>query len=336
MKSISLAIVGATGVVGQKFLEVLAERNIVIHKLVLFASKKSEGKMVAFKNQNYEIVALTEENILKHPVSYALFSAGGEISKTYAPIFAKQKTIVIDNSSAFRMDPNVPLVVPEVNPLDAFNHHYIISNPNCSTIQAVVVLKPLNDHCKLKRVIISTNQAVSGAGSQGISDLENQLITGKTQKFPYQIVGNVIPHIDVFMENGYTKEEEKMIFEMKKIMHLPNLKVSATAVRVPVINGHSESLNIEFENKINIDDVFAILKASAGIQVYDNPKENIYPMPITAHDQDDVFVGRIRKDDTVEHGINCFVVADNLRKGAATNAIQILELLLYNSSYKSI
>lgn len=328
MKSISLAIVGATGVVGRKFLEVLEEKNIPIQKLVLFASMKSEGQEITFRNQIYKVVTLSSENIKKYPVDYALFSAGGSVALEFAPIFASQKTIVIDNSSAFRMHPDVPLVVPEVNPEDAYKHHYIIANPNCSTIQAVVVLKPLHERFDLKRVVISTYQAVSGAGIKGISDLKDQLPTGKTQKFPYQIIGNVIPHIDVFMENGNTKEEEKMIFEMKKIMHLPQLKISATAVRVPVMNGHSESINIEFFKPVNVKEVFDILEQSKGVVLYDNPDQQLYPMPILAHDRDEVFVGRIRKDDTVDHGINCFVVADNLRKGAATNAVQILELFI--------
>ncbi len=328
MKSISLAIVGATGVVGRKFLEVLEERDIPIHELVLFASARSEGLTIPYRGKDYQVVALTEENIKKYPTDYALFSAGGSVSLKFAPIFASQKTVVIDNSSAFRMDPEVPLVVPEVNPEDVFKHHYIIANPNCSTIQAVVVLKPLHEAYQIKRVVISTYQAVSGAGSLGISDLENQLPNGETEKFPYQIIGNVIPHIDVFMENGNTKEEEKMIFEMKKIMHSPDLKISATAVRVPVVNGHSESINIEFLKPVEIKDVFEILEQSKGVIVYDNPEQSIYPMPILAADQDEVFVGRIRRDTTVDHGINCFVVADNLRKGAATNAIQILQLLI--------
>jgi len=327
MKPISLAIVGATGVVGRKFLEVLAERKIPIKNLVLFASQRSAGQTMLFQGKAYKIVALTEENVKENPVDYALFSAGATVSKVFAPIFQRLKTVVIDNSSAFRMDTDVPLVVPEVNPDDAFKHHYIIANPNCSTIQAVVALKPLHDAYNLKRVVVSTYQAVSGSGIQGIHDLEHHLKTGETTKFPYQIYQNVLPHIDVFMESGNTKEEEKMIFEMRKIMGLPALKVSATAVRVPVVNGHSESINIEFEKPYDIDELKNLLSKSKGIIVYDDPKELKYPMPLIADQKDEVFVGRIRRDTSLTSGLNCFVVADNIRKGAATNAVQILELL---------
>ena len=253
MKSISLAIVGATGVVGQAFLSILEQRATPIHHLVLFASKRSAGQTLFFRGEPYVIQELSEDSIVANPVDYALFSAGGETSPRYAPIFAKQKTIVIDNSSAFRMDPSVPLVVPEVNPEAIQDHHYIIANPNCSTIQAVVVLKPLHDLYTLKRVIISTYQAVSGAGSKGIHDLQKQLVTGHTETFPYQIINNVLPHIDVFLDNGNTKEEEKVIRELRKIMNLPQARVSATAVRVPVLNCHSESINIEFEQDCNLD-----------------------------------------------------------------------------------
>lgn len=328
MKPIRLAIVGATGVVGRKFLEVLSERSLNISDLVLFASHKSAGQKIEFKGKMYQVIALTEENIKKYPVDYALFSAGATVSKVFAPMFKDMKTVVIDNSSAFRMDEHIPLVVPEVNPEDAFKHDYIIANPNCSTIQAVVVLKPLHEIYCLKRVVMSTYQAVSGAGVNGIHDLENHLETGKTTKFPYQIYHNVIPHIDVFVENGNTKEEEKMINEMRKIMHLPHLKISTTAVRVPVVNGHSESINIEFEKPCDIESIRTLLSQSQGVIVYDNPEKNEYPMPILAHNRNEVFVGRIRIDDSLKSGINCFVVADNLRKGAATNAIQILELLI--------
>jgi aspartate-semialdehyde dehydrogenase len=328
MKSIALAIVGATGVVGRKFLEVLSERNIDIHSLVLFASSKSAGQTIHFKGINYPVLALNEENIHNHPVDYALFSAGAAVSKTFAPIFQKMRAVVIDNSSAFRMDPTVPLVVPEVNPSDAFKHNYIIANPNCSTIQAVVVLKPLHDLYVLKRVVVSTYQAVSGAGIQGLYDLEHQLKTGETTKFPYQIYNNVIPQIDVFLDNGNTKEEEKIILEMRKIMHLPQLKVSSTAVRVPVSNCHSESINVEFEKPFHLDHLKSTLKTSKGVILYDQPDQLKYPMPILVNQKDEVYVGRIRKDESVDYGINCFVVGDNLRKGAATNAIQILELFL--------
>jgi aspartate-semialdehyde dehydrogenase len=332
MKPISLAIVGATGVVGRKFLEVLAERNIPIHKLVLFASHKSAGQIISFKGSDQVVVALTEDNVNSNPVDYALFSAGATVSKVFAPIFKKNHTIVIDNSSHFRMDSDVPLVVPEVNPEDAFKHDYIIANPNCSTIQAVVALKPLHEAYHLKRVVISTYQAVSGSGINGIYDLEHQLKTGETTKFPYQIYQNVLPHIDVFMESGNTKEEEKMIFEMRKIMGLPNLKISATAVRVPVVNGHSESINVEFEKPYEVNELKVLLSKSQGVILYDDPKELKYPMPIIANQKDEVFVGRIRRDLSIESGLNMFVVADNIRKGAATNAIQILELLINHTT----
>lgn len=328
MNPIKLAIVGATGVVGRKFLQVLEERDIPISELVLFASPRSEGQAISFKGKDYPIVALSADSVKKHPVDYALFSAGATISLEYAPLFAAQKTVVIDNSSAFRMDPAVPLVVPEVNPTDAFKHHYIIANPNCSTIQAVVVLKPLHDMYTLKRLVISTYQAVSGAGSKGIHDLANRLPTGQTTKFPYQIDQNVLPHIDVFMPNGNTKEEEKIILETRKIMHLPTLKVSSTAVRVPVMNCHSESVNIEFEKPIDLMQIRTALEKAPGVIVYDDVINQKYPMPLIVDEKDEVFVGRIRRDESLDSGINCFIVGDNIRKGAATNAIQILELLI--------
>ena len=325
---IKLAIVGATGVVGREFLTVLEERKVEIDTLVLFASKKSAGQKIPFNGQMHVVLELSEANILSHKTDYALFSAGGNIALAFAPIFARENTIVIDNSSAFRMDEGIPLVVPEVNGADAFKHNYIIANPNCSTVQAVLVLKPLHDLYRLKRVVVSTYQAVSGAGVQGLYDLENQLETGKTTKFPYQIYNNVIPHIDVFLDNGNTKEEEKIILEMRKILHIPNLRVSSTAVRVPVMNCHSESINIEFEKAIDIETIKNDLSHAQGVVLYDDPSQLAYPMPILVTEKDDVYVGRIRRDDSLEHGINCFVVGDNLRKGAATNAVQILELLI--------
>jgi aspartate-semialdehyde dehydrogenase len=328
MKGISLAIVGATGVVGQKFLEVLAERKINITKLVLFASERSEGTTIIFKGTAYQVITLNEDNILKHRVDFALFSAGSEVSLQYAPIFAKLKTLVIDNSAAWRMDPNVPLVVPEVNAKAAQNHQYIIANPNCSTIQAVVVMKPLHDTYTLKRMVIATYQAVSGAGSKGLHDLKMKLPQGQTTKFPYQIYENVIPHIDIFLENGNTKEEEKIIQESRKIMGLPQLAISSTAVRVPVKNAHSEVLNLEFEKPFILDEVRNKLRKAPGVIVYDNPAKKEYPMPLFVDGKDEVYVGRIRRDESIQNGLNLFVVGDNLRKGAATNAIQILELFI--------
>ena len=296
MKKINLAIVGATGVVGRKFLEVIAERKIPFENLYLFASKKSAGKEIIYQDKTYTIIELSEENIKKNDIDFALFSAGGSTALTYAPLFAKQKTIVIDNSSAFRMDQDVPLVVPEVNKDDAFKHNYIIANPNCSTIQAALVLKPLHDNYALKRVIMSTYQAVSGAGIDGIFDLEHELKTGETKKFPYQIHHNVIPQIDIFLEDGNTKEEDKMINEMRKILGIPDLKITATAVRVPVVHGHCESINIEFNQDFEINTVKSILKQAPNVIVYDDPSELKYPMPILAEGNDEVFVGRIRRD----------------------------------------
>ena len=328
MKKINVAVVGATGVVGTMFLKVLEERNIPINQLVLFASEKSAGKTIKFNHQSYKVIALNETTMRQVKLDYVLMSAGSDVAKTYAPLFVKQGAIVIYNSSYYRMHDNVPLVVPEVNPEDGLRHQGIIANPNCSTAQAVVILKPLADAYGLKRVVISTYQAVSGAGAKGIDDLNNKAKTGYTTKFPYQIEHNVIPHIDVFLENGNTKEENKMIEESRKILHLPQLKVSATAVRVPVINAHSESINIELQRAFTIADVRLLLTQSPGVVVDDDVKNLKYPMPILVDGKDEVYVGRIRRDSSLEHGLNMFVVGDNLRKGAATNAVQILQLLL--------
>ncbi len=254
-----------------------------------------------------------------------MFSAGGDVSKEFAPVFAKHGALVIDNSSAWRRDVNVPLVVPECNPEDILKHKNIIANPNCSTIQAVVALKPLNDAFKIKRIVYSTYQAVSGAGVRGFNDLKGGICGEKPQKFPYPIFGNCLPHIDVFLDNGYTKEEDKMIFETKKILHDDSLKITATCVRVPVYYGHSESINVEFEKPCTVEEVKKVLSSAPGVVVQDDVKNNVYPMPVSAEDKDEVFVGRIRKDDTVPSGINLWVVADNIRKGAATNAVQIAE-----------
>ena len=328
MKPIKIAIVGATGVVGRKFLDVLEERKIPIETLVLFASEKSEGMMIPYRGKSYRVMTLTEKNILANPVQFALFSAGSDVSIAFAPIFAKQKTLVIDNSSAWRMDKHVPLVVPEVNAKDAFNHRYIIANPNCSTIQAVVAIKPLHDAFTITRMVIATYQAVSGAGSKGLHDLAEKLPTGKTTKFPYQIYENVIPHIDIFMQNGNTKEEEKIIHETRKIMGIPKLPISSSAVRVPVKNGHSEVINLAFKKPFEIEKIRQILKKAPGIVLYDDPNLKQYPMPLLVDGKDDVYVGRVRRDESIENGVNLFVVGDNLRKGAATNAVQILQLFL--------
>ena len=323
-----VAIVGASGMVGRMFLKVLEEKKLHIDDYVLFSSDKSAGKTVTFMGKDYIFNELNE-NSFDSGFDFALFSAGSETSKKFAPIAAKTGCIVIDNSSAWRMDKNVPLVVPEVNMETAFNNNGIIANPNCSTIQAVVALKPLHDAFKIKRIVYSTYQAVSGAGLKGYMDLKNGIDGIKTtEKFPYQIFGNCLPHIDSFLENGYTKEEMKMINETQKILNDSNLKITATTVRIPVFNGHSESINIEFENNFMLDDIFKVLSNAPGLIVQDNLAENIYPMPLTAEGYDEVFVGRIRRDYSVLNGINMWVVADNLRKGAATNAISIMEKLM--------
>lgn len=323
----NIAIVGATGNVGRKFLDILEEKNFPINELYLFASKKSNGTYLKFKNNDYLVQETIEENIKDKKIDYALFSAGGETSLKYAPIFVKYGAIVIDNSNAWRMDNNVPLVVPEVNPEDLKNNKGIIANPNCSTIQAMPPLKILKDNYGLKRIIYSTYQAVSGAGIAGINDLKNGVAGNLPTKFPYPIFNNCIPQIDVFLDNGYTKEEIKMINETKKILHDYNLKVTATTVRVPVLNCHSESINIELLNNYNLEDIINLFNNTNGLVVYDKKESLEYPMPILANGKDDIYVGRIRRDFSVENGLNIWVVADNLRKGAALNAIQILETL---------
>lgn len=311
--------------VGSKFLQVLSERKLPAENYYLYASSKSAGKEIEFMGKTHKVLELKNENILDKKIDIALFSAGGDVSKEFAPVFAKHGALVIDNSSAWRRDVNVPLVVPECNPEDILKHKNIIANPNCSTIQAVVALKPLNDAFKIKRIVYSTYQAVSGAGVRGFNDLKGGICGEKPQKFPYPIFGNCLPHIDVFLDNGYTKEEDKMIFETKKILHDDSLKITATCVRVPVYYGHSESINVEFEKPCTVEEVKKVLSSAPGVVVQDDVKNNVYPMPVSAEDKDEVFVGRIRKDDTVPSGINMWVVADNIRKGAATNAVQIAE-----------
>lgn len=327
---IRLAIVGVTGMVGRAFIQVLEERNLPIKELYLFASERSAGKKVVFKGKEYVVEALTE-NSFDRNIDIALFSAGGDISKKFAPIASSKGCIVIDNSSTWRMDNQVPLVVPEVNPEDIFTHKGIIANPNCSTIQAMVALKPLDDKFKIKRIIYSTYQAVSGAGQAGCLDLQNGLKGQENKCFPYQIATNCIPHIDVFTENGYTKEELKMINETKKILHNQRLKVTATTVRVPILNSHSESINVEFFESFEIEQVFDLLKNSKGLVLVDDIKQNKYPIPELSNGTDNVYVGRVRRDESVENGLNLWVVADNIRKGAATNAIQIAEEIIKKS-----
>ena len=325
MKKYNVAVVGATGMVGRKFLEVLSERNLPVENYYLFASAKSAGKELGFMGKTYKIIELKESNITDKKIDIALLSAGGDVSKQFAPVFAKHGALVIDNSNAWRRDVNVPLVVPECNAEDIKRHKNIIANPNCSTIQAVVALKPLHDAFKIKRVVYSTYQAVSGAGVKGYDDLKNGIEGKAPQKFPYPIFGNCLPHIDVFLDNGYTKEEDKMVFETKKILGDWDLKVTATCVRVPVYYGHSESVNVEFEKPCTVEAVRKVLENAEGVIVQDDVSKLLYPMAITAENRNEVFVGRIRKDDTVASGINLWIVADNIRKGAATNAVQIAE-----------
>lgn len=328
MKHYNLAVVGATGMVGNKFLQILEERKLPIENYYLFASAKSAGKVVNFMGKDHTVIELKPENIVDKKIDFAIFSAGASVSKIYAPIFAEHGAIVVDNSSQWRMDPEVPLVVPEVNGDAALNNKGIIANPNCSTIQAVVALKPLYDKYGIKRIVYSTYQAVSGAGVQGYDDLRNGINGEAPKKFPYPIFGNVIPHIDVFMPSGYTKEEEKMINETRKILNDYDLKITATTVRVPVFHGHSESINIEFKKPCTLEGIREALENAPGVIVMDDTANLKYPMPIYAEDHDEVYIGRIRLDFSVDSGCNLWVVADNIRKGAATNTIQIVEYLI--------
>ncbi len=324
MKRYNVAIIGATGLVGSTFLKVLNEREFPIKQLFLFASCKSSGKKINYNNQVYTVEELTKDSFKNRKIDIALFSAGGETSQTYAPIAKENGVIVIDNSSAWRMEEEVPLVVPEVNPKDVFSHHGIIANPNCSTIQCVLPLKILHDNYGIKRIVYSTYQAVSGSGMAGLNDLKDN----KTDKYPYPIQGNCLPHIDAFDDNGYTKEEVKMIEETKKILHDANLKITATTVRVPVKYGHCVSINVELYKPFDLKEIFLLFKDKEGIMLYDDVKNNVYPMPIIAEGKDEVYVGRIRRDFSLENGLNLFVVSDNIRKGAATNAVQIAEILI--------
>ena len=335
-KYIKVAIVGATGMVGQSFLKVLEEFNLPIDEYKLFASKKSAGKHIKFMNKYYQINELSQSSF-DEQFEFALFSAGSNISKLFAPIAASKNCTVIDNSSFWRFNQDVPLVVPQVNLEDLKKHHNIISNPNCSTIQAVSAIYPIHQKYKIKRIIFSTYQAVSGAGKLGYDDLQNGIYsyinnTSYTlKKFHYPIFNNCIPQIDTFLENGYTKEEQKMIDETRKILHEPDLPITATAVRVPVFNSHSESINIELSSPFEINDIKSILSKSDNIIVEDDIKINKYPMAINCSGKNDVFVGRIRRDFSVKNGLNLWVVADNIRKGAATNAVEILAHLIKNN-----
>lgn len=331
-KEYVVAVVGATGAVGNEMVKTLEQRKFPVKQLRLFASERSEGKKMAFKGRDISVETLGEKSF--GGIDLALFSAGAERSKIWAPVAAQSDCVVVDNSSQWRMDPEIPLVVPEVNPHDLNWHKGIIANPNCSTIQMVIVLKPIHDAAKIKRVVVTTFQSVSGTGQKAMDELLKQttdLLNFREVKcnvYPYQIAFNVLPHIDKFLENGYTKEEMKMVNETKKILGDNSVQITATTVRVPVFRSHSESLNIETEKKLLPNEVRAILSQAAGIVVYDAPEKNIYPVPIEVAGRDETYVGRIREDDTIENGINMWIVADNLRKGAALNAVQIAEKLI--------
>lgn len=324
----NIAVIGASGLVGRKILQLLDEFNIEINNLYLYSSAISAGKKIKFKEKNYVLLELTKENIIDKKLDFALFSAGNSVSKEYAPLLAEKGCIVIDNSSYFRMQKDVPLVVPEVNPEAINQHKNIIANPNCSTIQAMVALAPLHKQYKIKKLIFSTYQAVSGAGQKGCEDLKNGIAGKENKFFPHQIFNNVLPHIDMFFDDGYTKEEYKLINESKKILNDENIKITATAVRVPVSNCHSESVNVEFEKPCDINEIKQILSESKNVIVLDDVQNCSYPTPLQASGKNEVFVGRIRRDFSVNNGASLWIVADNLRKGAATNAVQILKLLI--------
>ena len=322
-----VAVVGATGLVGSKMLQVLEERGFPVSRLLPVASERSVGKTIKFRGKRYKIIGLSDAVASKPDV--AIFSAGGSVSKEWAPKFAEVGTVVIDNSSAWRMDPSKKLVVPEVNAGVLTKHDKIIANPNCSTIQMVVALKPLYDRYGIRRIVVSTYQSVTGTGVKAVRQLMNER-KGKPgdRAYPYPIDLNLLPHIDVFLENGYTREEMKMVNETQKIMGDDRIRVTATTVRVPVLGGHSESVNVEFERDFDLGELRGLLAQSPGIVVVDDPASLRYPMPLDAHDRDEVFVGRLRRDESQPNTLNLWVVSDNLRKGAATNAIQIAEYLL--------
>ena len=327
-----VAVVGATGLVGTKMLQVLEERNFPVSELLPVASEKSVGKEVFFKGKPYKVVSMQDAIAAKPQL--ALFSAGGSTSLEWAPKFAEAGITVVDNSSAWRMDPSKPLVVPEVNADVLTSNDKIIANPNCSTIQMVVALQPLHKKYKIKRIVVSTYQSVTGTGKKAVDQLmgeRDKSVAGKDAEFPmaykYQIDLNVIPQIDVFLDNGYTKEEMKMVNETKKIMRDDSIRVTATTVRIPVVGGHSESVNIEFENDFDLAEVKQLLSKAPGVVLQDEPAQQQYPMPLWAHEKDEVFVGRLRRDESQPNTLNMWVVSDNLRKGAATNAVQIAEYL---------
>jgi len=332
--SYNVAVVGATGAVGNMMVEVLKERNFPVNQLKLLSSERSAGSAMQFKGKSHKVELLRPESF--DDIDVALFSAGGSVSKEFAPIAAERGAVVVDNSSAFRMDPVVPLVVPEVNPhhIADYRNRGIIANPNCSTIQMVVALKPIYDAAGIERVVVSTYQAVSGTGKKAIRELQDQSVAIfnfnpiKKEVYPHQIAFNCLPHIDIFLDNGYTKEEMKMVNETRKILEDPSIRVTATTVRVPVFYSHSESVNVETKRKITVQEVRELLSEAPGVVVVDDPGNNLYPLAIEAAGRDETFVGRIREDESIEKGINLWVVADNIRKGAATNAVQIAEILV--------
>ena len=324
-----VAVVGATGMVGEVMLKVLAERNFPVTELLLVASERSVGKKLIFKNKEYTVIGLADAVAAKPQI--AIFSAGGDTSLEWAPKFAEAGTTVVDNSSAWRMDPSKKLVVPEINANELTKADKIIANPNCSTIQMVLALSQLHKKYKMKRIVVSTYQSVSGTGVKAVKQLENEIagIEGE-MAYPYPIGRNALPHCDVFLENGYTKEEMKLAREPQKIFNDKTFSVTATAVRIPTAGGHSESVNVQFENDFELADVRQIISETPGVVLQDNTATNTYPMPILAHDKDEVFVGRLRRDETQPNTLNMWIVADNLRKGAATNAVQIAEYLVEN------
>ena len=325
-----IAVVGVTGMVGKVMLDVLTERNIPISELIPVASEKSIGKTILFKGENLEVIGLAEA--LNSQPDIALFSAGGDTSLEWAPKFAENGTTVIDNSSAWRMKKDIKLVIPEINASKLTSTDKIIANPNCSTIQMVMAIAPLHKAFKIKRLVISTYQSITGTGVKAVEQLDNEMYDKIGEKaYPYQIHKNALPQCDVFLKNDYTKEEMKLVQETHKILEDSSIGITATAIRIPVVGGHSESVNIEFELKYDIKKVRTILNQTIGVEVIDDPKKNLYPMPINAKGKDEVFIGRIRRDESIENGLNLWIVSDNLRKGAATNTIQIAEYLIHNN-----
>lgn len=327
-----IAVVGATGLVGSTMLKVLEERNFPVKTLIPVASSRSVGKKVAFKGKEFEVVGMEEGIAAKADI--AIFSAGGSTSLEFAPKFAKVGTTVVDNSSAWRMDPSKKLIVPEINANELTKEHKIIANPNCSTIQMVLALAPLHKKYTIKRIVVSTYQSVTGTGKNAVDQMmkerAGESLSKEEMAYPYRIDMNVLPHIDVFLDNGYTKEEMKMVNETKKIMGDDSIQVTATCVRIPTMGGHSESVNVEFENDFDLNDIREIMQSTEGIVLEDDVKNLKYPMPINAHNRDETFVGRLRRDETQANTLNMWIVSDNLRKGAATNAVQIAEYLVKN------